>query len=498
MQHLFNLFRFLKYTFLFLFFNRENNESSLSNKNFIIVISPWNFSATPFFFIKLGNLLKEKNQKVIYLFDNIPYSISHRINIFILKFVFSFLKISYKNIYDSSKINNNILNANEYNLFLNISYENYISTTRGYFNIKDFLKYKISFEYYSPIVIDSINEIIIEYPNFNFIIPGGSFGSSSLFTLLMKKNNTNYFTIDSGFSIISNCFKGIASKNQNINEQNFTTYKKHFSEKEIVYVSDLILQNRKFNTNINLDHEKFQINKFTGKEHFKDYFVLYLNTIWDSAAFVEGFLNLNYQESIKKVVEIFLKSCSNTLIIRIHPHERNWWGKSNFNYKNLLNEFHLHFGERLIFIEPENDINSYDLLIRSNGNIIWSSTIGLESIILKKPTIFISNSYITSINSIQSHLISNTEEIILFFTQSDKYVCNDLSNLDARLIYILTQKFTWLKTLFTPQAIDFLNWVKLQNNILLEDESVKMLLNSLINENNLTLECIKIKQESYL
>jgi hypothetical protein len=497
MQHLFNLFRFLKYTFLFLFFNRIKIENSYSSKKFIIVISPWNFSATPYFFIKLGYLLKEKNQNISFLFDNVPYSKSHQINIIILKFVFTFLKISYTDIYNRKKINDNVLNTKDFNLFLNISYENYISTTRGYFNIKNFLKFKYNFEYLSPIVIDSINKIIEENPKCNFIIPGGSFGTSSLITFLLKKNSINFFTIDSGFSIISSCLNGIASKHHNINELDFISYKKYFSEKEIFEISDLILHNRKFNTNLILEHEKFQINRYTGKAHYKDYFVLYLNTIWDAAAFVDGFLNLNYQESIKKVVDIFLKSCTNTLIIRIHPHERNWWGKSNYNYKNLLKEFHLQFDKRLIFIEPDNDINSYDLLTRSNGNIIWSSTIGLESLILNKPTIFISNSYITAINSIKSHLITNTEELILFFTKPHIYLCNDNSNLDSRLIYILTQKYTWLKTIYTPQSIDFLNWIKLHNNKILEDKTVIMLLNSLINENNLTLECLKNKSKSF-
>jgi hypothetical protein len=496
MEHLLKIFRLLKYSFLFLFFTKDYSLKKYINSknNFIVIISPWSFSATPYFFIKIGKLLnKNNNNNVTFIFDNIPYNYWYKLNITILKFFINWFKIPYENLYNHKFSKITLNTATECEILEELAYENYISTTRGEFNQENFKLFKKSFLKQSSSVFNHLEEIISKNKESVFILGGGSYGTSGLFVFKLNKLNANYFTIDSGFGIISCCYKGIASKQQNINEIEILNYKKFIKAEDAIKYSEELIDNRKYNKNISLYHEQFQLNNFVGTSKFNNYFVFYLNTIWDSAAFIHGTLNKDYLSSIEIVVDNFLNNSKDNLIIRIHPHERNWWGKSNFDYKKYLFKFEKYYNRRLFFIQSNDEVNSYDLLLNSKGSIIWSSTIGLESIILNLPTIFIAKSYITNINSIGNHLTNNINDLNNFFINPKYYKPNTATNLDSRFVYTITQNYTWLKSPFTPQSRDFLKWIKLKESDLDTDKSVKLIISALENNNQLTYEILQDK-----
>lgn len=491
MQSLLNIFRFIKYTFYFYNNDLKITSNLKPNHKFMIIVSPWNFSATPYFFIKLGALLNKNNNHVIFILDNVPYNYYFKINLFILEKTLKLLRIPYQNLYNDKTSNPTHIDFQDCKLYHEIAYENYMSLFRGNFNYIKFINFKNSYEKILPRVNKCLLNLISKNNDFSFIFGGGSFGTTGLLVKKLREYNTNFFTIDSGFGSISCCHNGVSARRENLNYHYFEKLSNLFSTNKIIEISDTIIQNRKNNTLILTEYDSFQTTNYEGRSNFENYFVLYLNTIWDNAVFVEGTLKKDYLSSILLVIEFFLKNTHDNILVRIHPHERNWWGKSEFDYKLFFESVSIHFNKRLFIIEPNEKINSYDLLLNSKGSIVWSSTIGLESIFLGIPTIFIAKSYITNLKSIDKHLIEDLDQFNSFLNYPSAYLFSEKSNLDSRLLFILTQKYSDFSSLFTPQSKDFLKWIKLNDEELLKDESLNLLFSSFYHNSQLTYEYVK-------
>jgi hypothetical protein len=493
MQSLLNIFRFIKYSLYFYFYNNDLKITNNLNPihKFIIIVSPWNFSATPYFFIKLGALLNKNNNHVIFVLDNVPYNYIFKINLYILEKTLTLLRIPYQNIYNDKTYNPSHVDFEESKLYYDIAYENYMSLFRGHFNYTRFINFKNSYEKILPSVNKTLSNLISKNNDFSFIFGGGSFGTTGLFVKKLRECNANFFTIDSGFGIISCCHNGISARRENLNYSYFEKFSNQFSTNKIIEISDKIIQNRKNNTFNLTEYDAFQTTNYEGKSNFENYFVIYLNTIWDNAVFVEGTLKKDYLSSILLVIEFFLNNTQDNILVRIHPHERNWWGKSEFDYKSFFESVSIHFNKRLFIIEPTKKINSYDLLLNSKGSIVWSSTIGLESIFLGIPTIFIAKSYITNLKSIDKHLIKDLDQLNSFLNYPSAYLFSEKSNLDSRLLFILAQKYSDFASFFTPQSIDFLKWIKLSDEELFKDETLNLLFSSFYHNTQLTYEYFK-------
>jgi len=57
----------------------------------------------------------------------------------------------------------------------------------------------------------AINSYIKSNTKERFVFPGGIYGNSGLLENLLKMNNVDYFTFDSGFSTLLSSYKGVAA-----------------------------------------------------------------------------------------------------------------------------------------------------------------------------------------------------------------------------------------------------------------------------------------------
>jgi len=484
-----NLFRFIYYNILFVYKNiRSNifvNRNDLCDRSkFVLIVSPWHFSATPFYFLKLGAFLNSRKNKVTYIFDDIEYDLSYKINCFILKISLNLLRVNYYKLTDFPESTSSILD--DYSgIFNDIVYENLVATFRGEVHNErteifrlNYLK-KLSENYLKVIFLFE------EYNDYSFVIPGGSLGTSGLLVRIADKFNVNYSTIDSGFQFISICNCGIASKNQFISDKSMSLL---FAKSQndfnlcLTEAKDL-LENRKNPKYV----FQFQATASIGKyEITESYFVLFLNIVWDGAAFVKDFRGFNYLNSIKSFVEYFLVNSIDKLVIRQHPDERKWWGKSNFVLNEFFSDFDSKYPNRLVFLTSIQEVNSYDLISSSKGVFVWSSTIGLESIMMKKQTMFLSINYVYNCPELKKFVFTQEEQLSRFLTNCDDFAITDNDLLFASNLFLITQKYSWFPTIFTPQTVDFLKWVTLDDTVLTEDYIVIKCLESLEVKNSLT------------
>ena len=473
-----NLFRFLYYSFLFLVNNLSIRnkgsyiKSSNSVNNLVILISPWNYSATPYYFVKLGSLLKYRGNNVVYILDDIRYDANYFSNYIVLKFVFMILKIDFF-ILSGFEDSKSLLDFNDHKLLHDAIDQNVLAKFKGdvVSNLSISFRKKFSFVLFKSNL--KLVRLLELYKDYHFVIPGGSFGSSSLLVPLAEKFKVSYVTVDSGFELISICEGGIAAKNQFINKLTISSLLDKYKNDNASSIDDaLTLVNQRMSPNFEL---KFQT--IPAKEVHdigKDYFVLFLNIVWDSASFTKNYKNQGYLDSIRDFVFKFIYNSNKVLIIRQHPDERKWWGKESFILDDLFSEFSDYFGSRLILYSSSIEVNSYDLVKSSKGIFLWSSTIGLESILLEKPTFFLSLNYVSTCNELSPFVYRDDDQLLNFIHKTDNFKISEVHKLYASLVFLITQKLSWYPTLFTPQSADFLKWIKLSpdyfnDNLMISD-----------------------------
>jgi hypothetical protein len=102
-----------------------------------------------------------------------------------------------------------------------------------------------------------------------------------------------------------------------------------------------------------------------------------------------------------------VERCGIHAILRVHPNLRNKPRSERLSVKNQLNKLRKSF-PKLEIIDQDSSISSYNLIRESTAVVVWSSTIGLESVIMGVPT--------ACLNSCEYDLVVNVQR---WHTESD-------------------------------------------------------------------------------
>lgn len=112
-----------------------------------------------------------------------------------------------------------------------------------------------------------------------------------------------------------------------------------------------------------------------------------LNIDWDAAALNVPGLFASTDEWIREVVEYVMQNTDATMILREHPARKY---DPEFNYGNLkeqLRSFRGYDESRILFIDFDNPISTYDCLKHCSVVLPYSSTVGMEAIVMGKKTL---------------------------------------------------------------------------------------------------------------
>ena len=91
--------------------------------------------------------------------------------------------------------------------------------------------------------------------------------------------------------------------------------------------------------------------------------------------------------AVNALIRYFLSKPNLTLIIRVHPNQKNKSRSDRKKWKQLRNGLN-----NIIIFNYDSNIDSYELLSRAKGIFTFGSTIGVEAAYLKKPSALLSNS----------------------------------------------------------------------------------------------------------
>lgn len=423
----------------------DNNKKSIC-----IVVCPWMGTSVPWYAIALAFMLNKKGLNIFILFDDLPFGddeIFHKIQSKLILKTLKRLEIKWVKLSNYSGSESNMTQI-EY-----LSQLNSLHYTRGETN------YELR-QSYEKKIQRQLNQIYPKVDNFyksevpsQIILPGGIWGSSGVLSLFANQYNSQLTTYDSGESILILSIFGVAAQ-----------------LKDIPYSFDEILKNQ--------EEKKFAIEK--GQEqlqkrrdgrdmytHFSnnsnvlgienDYYLMLLNSVWDSAALGLHTVYESMIDWILDTIEWVLMNTEKTIIIRQHPAERVDYINNTDSYENKM---HNRFGtnKRIVFIEAKNDINTYDLIENSFCVLGFSSTSVVESVALGKPAIIVSSTYYANLGIVYN---ANSKEE--YYSYLDKASKNELEVTQemkdrACVSNYITQSCNWYKTEFTPNRNNFLKW----------------------------------------
>ena len=209
------------------------------------------------------------------------------------------------------------------------------------------------------------------------------------------------------------------------------------------------------------DHTQSHFNKATNVNQFgDDYYLMLLNSVWDTAALGIHTVYESMLDWILDSIDWVLNNTDKTILIRQHPAERGKQINNTDTYKEKI-ESKFGINKRIIFIEARQDVNSYDLIENALCVLGFSSTIIVESVMLGKPAIIISNAYFSNFGI--AYNASDKKEYYMYLLKSSKKelkITEEMKN-RACISNYLTQTCNLYRTEFTPVRTNFLKWSEL-------------------------------------
>ena len=193
------------------------------------------------------------------------------------------------------------------------------------------------------------------------------------------------------------------------------------------------------------------------KDFGNDYYLMLLNSVWDTAALGLHTVYDSMVDWMFDSIEWVLNNTDKTIVIRQHPAERAKNIDSTDSYKEIIKD-RLGGNKRIIFIEAKDDINTYDLIENSLCVLGFSSTSIVESVMLNKPAIIVSNTYYSDLGIV--YKASDKEEYYMNLLKSSKNQLKITQEMNDRacISNYITQSCNFYKTDFTPVRKNFLSW----------------------------------------
>lgn len=201
----------------------------------------------------------------------------------------------------------------------------------------------------------------------------GSHTKKGFYTLFAKQNGKRVATFDS---------QGKVGRTISYSSQGEQC---HCPDIPYTILNDLLPESIKEQIYAEVD-QKYR-NIAPGKFHERYDIFVPLNIDWDAAALNVPGLFASTDEWIREIVEYVMLNTHATMILREHPARKY---DPEFNYGNLkeqLRSFRGYDESRILFIDYDNPISTYDCLEHCSVVLPYSSTVGMEAIVMGKKTL---------------------------------------------------------------------------------------------------------------
>ncbi len=287
------------------------------------------------------------------------------------------------------------------------------------------------------------------------VVGGGIFGSSGLIVRLAQKAGVRVTTFDSGKGTILMAHQGVAAHLGDI-----PAACARLEEKDVpraLNKAEAELRRRAAGRK-GQDSFAYQTTA-AGVVHDDPVGVLMpLNQSYDSAALGRHTIFESQLECVVETAGWVLEQTEHTITVRRHPVERLAGMSSTEDYGGVLrSRFGMH--PRLRYLDSNADVNTYDLLRRSEVVVPYVTTVGVEALWLGKPVVTEGDSYYARMG-LAWQGTSRTEYFgLLEEALAGRLLVDEERRRRAGVCYYMSQCCNWHRTHFTPASEDFDRWV---------------------------------------
>jgi len=422
-----------------------------------ITVIPWLGTSVPWYAITMALMLERKGKNVFILFVDMPFGdegMFHRLQSYLI------LKILNKIPIKITKLSN--YNDSEYckDEITRLSKLNSLHYAHGETNYA----LRKSYEFIVEKQLKSISAKLVSFfekENLRqIILPGGIWGPSSVISLLAEKNNVQLTTYDSGENELIMSISGIAATLSDI-PYSFEQLLNNPEDKSFsIQKGQEQLQKRKQGEDLSSFAGSHLIKPTTNLKFGDQYYLILLNSVWDTAALGIHTVYGSMIEWIFDSIEWILNNTDSLIIIRQHPAERVKEIDNTDVYKEKIN-IRFSNNKRIIFIDAAEDINTYNLIEKSLCVLGFSSTIVVESVALGKPAIIVSSAYYSEFDIVYS--ATDKKEYYMYLKQALEHnlVITPEMRDRAYICNYITQSCNYYLTKFTPIRNNYIKWSKL-------------------------------------
>ncbi len=470
------IYRFYKDSQLFInFLDKITFETEISDekKTYWFVITPWMFTAVPWYSIFIAILIKKKGHDVKLLFDDLEFD---HLSLDLIKaskvqqyFICKSLKKLNKHfeIRTLSKYKNIKCDKLDLIELTRLSKINSIHRFKSCILDDEKMRYSKNWVALQERNSEKIKSFFKSENVSQLVFPGGVYGNSGMYYHFLN-NKKNAITFDSGLNRTLLCVNGITGYQADvpvcIKDEIFVNLSnKDFDLIEEIAISEL--NQRKFGE----DFYSTQVVPYDDSNKFDFDIVIPLNITWDLPALGKHVLFENDFDWVIETVKYILENTSAKVAVRQHPHERRHSSGLDFYYKisKIFSE-----NNRFRFFKCDEDLNTYSLINSCKIVLPYVSTIGIEAALMNKKVIMESDSYYSNYSFVEKATTKNDYFLKIKNCLNADFKLSKSEYKNAIVCYYITQMCTAESTFFTPHPENFRDWSLKDPNELLKNESV--------------------------
>ncbi len=197
----------------------------------------------------------------------------------------------------------------------------------------------------------------------------------------------------------------------------------YFSKEEKQHLVEISKQNFKVRRNSTIKDVGYNYQKVKSSIITNVYDVIIpLNIMWDSAALGLDYIFKDEIEWLQKTLRFLIDNTDVTIMVREHPAQRV---SSEYYYKDYKSDLAIidEYPERIRYVDANADINTYQYIEKCKLVLPYTSTIGLESIMMGKPIVLHTKVYYSKYIGQPSDETAYFNKILEYLTDTSKNVC---------------------------------------------------------------------------
>lgn len=186
-----------------------------------------------------------------------------------------------------------------------------------------------------------------------------------------------------------------------------------------------------------------------------------LNLRWDSASLSRQRLFPTVSEWLSQLIRWVERNPAARLCLRQHPCERFDEIRGSDDVRPLIEAAADSARRRITFVAADDPSNTYDLMRTARVVLPFTSTLGVEAIMLGIPVVTSTNCYYADMGFVWNARTVGEYFDLIGQALEGRLTVDDKAQRGAALTYGLTQNWAQIKTLFTPAPSDFPKWTAL-------------------------------------